>query len=232
MPGEGSQPNYDFGLEKIAELPYFDPERIAEQAVWPTVDHLWRGDWRKESFVSHGVFIFPGTGLYDEAIHDASLEAHCYSLERDETDYVTLGHGVELRIDTEANDDQREVILHHVQQTEPDFIEAAKDYPLAARLGVTYSFNTEDRAEITAFQAIVDVSDDGREIWMSERLDETQVEDMASEDDEVVPDADKFYRHDIDKIAAALSILGAPEQCLRALDIIKGQPVEVENSVD
>jgi hypothetical protein len=42
-------------------------------------------------------------------------------------------------------------------------------------------------------------------------------------------DVDRFHVHDVEMITMALSILGAPEDCLRAMYIIKGQPVEVES---
>ncbi len=184
MPSE-----YDFGLEKAGSLPHFDPERIAEQAVWPAVNHLWRGEWRNDTFAGHE-FVFPGrgVGLHEDTIFDVVLSADCYGV--------------------------------------TDAMESSDNYPgLLAKAGITYSFDTDEEAEISAFQSVEDQQ--GTVIWVSDRFDEHEIEEMGDEDevDEILFDVDRFHRHDIENIATALSILDAPEACLRALSVIKGQPL-------
>lgn len=247
MSGEGASPEYDFSLEKAGELPHFDPDRIAGQAVWPTVNHLWRGDWRQDSYPGDD-FMFPGRGVgfRESDVIDIVLSANCYGLgpsSPEEDSEIELRHVATVQIERVATEGLRDVIFHRAHKVEPELMEGLVGYnDLIAKTGIAYAFDTDEPAEIHAFQAIETPS--GVVLWVSEKLDEDEIEATGSEvepeieDDEypyedcdsaeVLFDVDKFHIHDVENITAALSILDAPEQCLRALGIIKGQPLAAE----
>ncbi len=247
MSGEGASPEYDFSLEKAGEIPHFDPDRIAEQAVWPTVNHLWRSDWRQDSNPGND-FVFPGQGVgfYESDILDIVLSANCFGLGPDEDGQIELRHTATVQFDKIATDGLRDTVFYRAHKAEPELIDSLADPDsLIAKTGIAYAFDTHEPAEINAFQALETPS--GTVIWVSEKLDEETVEEMfgdeesdvddedSSEDydgDEVLFDTDRFHAHDVENITAALSILDAPEQCLRALSIIKGQPLAAEVEVD
>ena len=224
MPSE-----YDFSLEKAGQLPHFDPERIAEEAVWPAVNHLWRGEWRNDTFAGHD-FAFPGrgVGLHEDVVFDVVLSAECHGVPSD-TDSSELGHTAMVQIERVVIGGLREIVFRHARVVEPDMMDAVEDYPgLLTKAGIVYSFDTHEDPEISAFQSVEDQH--GTVIWVSDRLDEHEMEEMGDDGDgdDILFDIDRFHKHDIENIASALSILDAPESCIRALNIIKGQPLAVE----
>lgn len=219
-PDGGSPFDYDLGLERVGQLPHYDPEAILERAVWPTVNHLWRCDWREDARLGQNL-AFPATGAFNNTLFDISLEVSCYGMRREDLDCSLLGHALTLAIKEDAPEEMRELIFHHASEVSPELTEALEDYGgLVVKKGVIYSFDTEEEAEITAFQSIDDT--EGDELWVSDRLDEHVIEDMDDEE-EAADVLFRFHLHDIENIAMALSILGASERCLRELDIIKTQ---------
>ena len=246
MSGEGASPEYDFSLEKAGALPHFDPDLIAEQAVWPTVDHLWRGDWRLDSYPGHDL-LFPGrgVGLHERDIFDIALSANCYGLSpsgSEEDSEIELRHTVTVQFDKVAASGLRDVIFYRAHKMEPELMEGlVEPNGLIAKTGIAYAFDTDEPAEINAFQSIEDPN--GTVLWVSEEFEEEDIENMSGDEteieddecqyeeydgDEVIFDVDRFHAHDVENIIAALSILDAPEQCLRALRIIKDQPLLAE----
>ncbi|HET7059802.1 MAG TPA: hypothetical protein VFH99_00570 [Candidatus Saccharimonadales bacterium] len=232
--GEGSPFDYDFSLDKACQLPYFDPDKVAEQAVWPAVNHLWRGDWRKDAYAGHQ-FVFPGrgAGLHESTVFDVALITDCYSLpaeEDDDNDSIELGHATTIQIEKVVTAGLREIVFQHAHKAEAELMETFQDPQiLVAKTGITYEFDTIEDAEINAFQSVE--YSDGIVIWVSDRIDEHEVGEFYENDEEVddlVFDIDRFHQVDLENIATALSILGAPEYCIRALDTIKGQPLEIE----
>ncbi|HVI60859.1 MAG TPA: hypothetical protein VM535_01740 [Candidatus Saccharimonadales bacterium] len=222
--GEGSP--FDFGVETADQLPSYDSVRIAEQAVWPTVDHLWRNNWREES-VTGQELTFPAVGLQDGVVYDIRLDAGCYRLSTEASGCHVLAHTVRLRLKEEATDGVDDLVFNHAAQGNSETLaELSRDESLVAKKGIEYLFDSEEEAEINAFQSIDDA--DGMELWVSDYLDEEALGDLDEFDDaidDIIYDTDRFYRHDVENISMALSILGAPESCLRALQIIKSQPV-------
>lgn len=243
MSNEGQSPKYDFSLEKAGALPHFDPDRIAEQAVWPAVNHLWRGDWRLDTYPGHD-FMFPGRGIgsHGSDMLNIVLSANCYGLgaaDPEEDGEIELRHTATVQFDKVATDGLRNTIFYRAHKAEPELMESLADpHSLIATTGIAYAFDTHEPAEINAFQTIETHS--GAVVWVSDKFDEDEIEDMGVgietgighdgdyDAEEIVFDVDRFHAHDIDNITAALSILDTPEQCLRALRIIKGQPLTVE----
>jgi hypothetical protein len=238
-PGEGSPYEYDFSLDKAGQLPYFDSEEIAERTIWPAIDHLWRGDWRRDAYAGHE-FTFPGrgAGLHESTVFDVVLSAACHGIpaeeEGDDDDIgLELGHTAIVQIEKIVTDGLRGVVFEHARKAEPSLMEALQDYRgLVAKTGIAYGFDTNEDAEINAFQSVEDR--DGTVIWVSDRIDEHDVEEFDDEDEhdeggiDLIFDVDRFHQVDLENIATVLSILDAPEYCLQALSAIEGQPLETD----
>jgi len=64
----------DFNFEVQPEKRY-SHEIVAEMVLWPTLDHLWRGDWRKDAALGNS-FVYPKPGIYAGEYYEVNIMAN------------------------------------------------------------------------------------------------------------------------------------------------------------
>ena len=227
--GEPSPRDFDFTVDVADQLTYYDPERIAEEAVWPAVDEIWGGDWRGEAKAGHKLR-FPSSGVHDHVELTVNLKAFCFLLERGEVTEPDITKGVAvIELEERVSPAEEARIINEARGFIPETIDSYKEGALRATKGTCFTFDMEDGADINAFLVVEDLA--GNIVWSSEDYEEWEADvPSADEADEelVIAEEDGFTVEDVERIAVALSIIGAPEQCLKALEALKQEPIKFD----
>jgi hypothetical protein len=206
LPGE--LPEFDFNS---VEQPYYDPEIIADEAVWPLVDELWRGDWRAEAFPGH-VLHFPKSGMVAGKKVDVTITAEQSSAE----EAGELLGEVEITIEEVVSGPERQFIIEAAHDDDPELMKSLDTINLAVKQAVSYAFNTAGEAEIDIYRLIEDPNSKDP-FWV--------MGVMTLVDDEKFVNDIKFHDHDITALGDAFAVLGAPDDIIEDLLSIKDEPI-------
>jgi hypothetical protein len=225
LPGEtgGDLPNFE--IDSI-EGAYYDPEIIANEAVWPLLNNLWQGDWQKEAFPGQS-FEFPKAGV-DETnqMLDIRLIAEQALDDGVETGETELCSETSIIVDEIVQDPRRTLIIKNLIQNYPSAFEVCDIDKLIVRRGVSYSFDTDGNSDIDVYQEVESI--EGNVLWHSL----ASYEEGENEEDEEVG-GDMFYEqevkfrdHDIDTLKTAFKFLGASVGLIETLEWIKQEPID------
>jgi hypothetical protein len=205
------------------EEPYYDPEVVADTALWPVVDKLWRGDWRRDAYPGLN-FQFPRRAQWEGSMVDVYLVAGCeLSLDGDdEVDKVVdpeqFTSCVTVMIETTAEGDVRDYMLTQAYDSWRDIQSAAADHyertALVAKSCIEYAFSTDGDMYIKTSQDVVRLSD-GDIAWTNE-YDEGESEDT---------DQMKLHAEDLDRLGTALMTLTDSPEYIDVMDAIKKNPI-------
>ncbi len=213
QPSEGAGGfNFDVVPEEI-----YDTRAIADVAIWPLADYLWRGDWRNDSEPGH-FFRFPRSGMVDGAHFEVVLIARCefYLAKSDEviTDDVTL------IVEEIAQGAEKAFIISEAQKDDPT---ASKAWDEGQHLIVKKSYNYcfGDAFENTITPLIEDTN--GAELWVPSELAAADTK-RGDEDEDDQAEASVLRLPDLETIELAFDILKAPKAIRRALRELKSAP--------
>lgn len=220
---EGPMPNSYPSIEMAEQLPYYDPELIADKAIWPCVEDLWGGDWHSEAEVGQEMQ-HPSRGMHDHRLLLVTIRAYSLFYEAGENGgRDTTSSLATLEITEKLTDAERTMAIHRAWRSKPELIESFADEDLVVKRGMEYTFDDLEPAEINAFLVIEDRK--AEPVWRSDNEEEIELPEDEDAGEYVI---DKFHAEDIENIKVALSILGAFDSCQHALDDIKEQPVQLD----
>lgn len=221
MPGEsgGGMPEFDIDSLEI-ETPYYDPEEIANQAVWPLVNKLSGRDWRKKASAGQHMTM-PAEGLDgSDRMFDISITAD-QALDiggESETGFLSTATITVAEIVSEL---QRDTLVEEVSKRLPEEFEPWDLGYLVVKNCVTYAFSTDGECEIDPYLTIEEPVD-GNTLWHS-----TSEGYHHGYDDDWAIDAEvKFRDHDLDTLKNAFIILSASAELIEPLDWIKKNPIQ------
>lgn len=218
------RPNDDVLAALELEPPCFDPEELANTAIWPVVDLLSHRDWRREAHPGPDLQ-FPAREECNGVMTDVYLNAGCEFVETVDGDRAHEAEttcSVTIDIQTTATGAVRDYILDKAYETWQDInSQTGEDYTpeeLLAKTAIAYSFNAEGGVFISTTQEVV-IKKDGELVWSSEY---SAPEDVANQE--------KIYENDLDMISQALLILTdspAHEGIEEVVEAIRSRPMTV-----
>jgi hypothetical protein len=221
---------------------HYDDKQIAENVLWPLVDHFWHDDWRAESAVGQSMHV-EKRGVWKGEAVDISLAAYKQFADTDEHEELGMNtlSVVHFDIETIVEDERRTLIRDLMQADvyavveelddfdEDDEIEAIEDEDLDDyyfKLHTGYTLDTESYVSADSYRVIEDM--DGDLLWHD---DGDHEEKEPPTDDEMrrvmigaLPKA-KLFRHDMEMLECGLYVLNAPEAIHRAFLKIRKNPL-------
>jgi hypothetical protein len=246
------QPAFDFDnfqvLEDSKEKPaVYDPERIAENVIWPLVDAKWDGDFRQDSMPAMQQFCLPKVGVYAGRILEVTLQAGCdidWRPEQQNGSTVSqriMIHDASIRIE-ERTPDNFETLLEIFKERQPESYaeilndDGELDLEMDAITGFNMYLDSFGGISSRAFYALKDK--DGIEVWSTDddEVDsngdlvgypddeEDEREEIQHGDADFLTPGGELYVHDIDLLLTASAILNAPDSIVGYLQKIKKYP--------
>jgi hypothetical protein len=230
--------------QELPELGFrqYSDEKIADEVLWPLVDHYWHTDWRQESAVGHSMHI-EKRGIWKRGeVVDVSLAAFKQFADTEEEEELGMNtlSVVHLDIETIVADNRRELIrdlmqaevdevIAEIDDLDADDIEAIDDDELDDyyfKIHTGYTFDTDGYASVDSYRVIEDI--DGDMCWHDEG---DHIEKEPPNDEEMrrvmlgaLPKA-KLFSHDMSVLECGLYVLNAPEAIHKAFLRIRANPL-------
>jgi hypothetical protein len=239
-PEEDPFANINFGPQIT-----FDPAQLAETVMWPLVDTRWGKDWREISHLGNEM-ILANRGASDGDLMDVRLRSTTYlGKEEDDCDGVYNEHGIDFEVEQHVTDERRDLIFAAANEECKGLSEFDVD-EVNVKTITSYMFYTDGPHVIRNGLVVEDV--EGYGIWFKDLDDESRSfnidqfdgkdidddsEKEAEPEDEEEEDEEFpvliIVEHDLEIIERGLKVFNAPQAILRALKVIKSNPVIVDS---
>lgn len=215
---------------------YFPHEAVADQVVWPLVDHFWRGDWREESAIQDE-FTFPKHGEYQGKKLDVVLMGESNLMVTDTENIETrvaricIEEAVDPMMRQFVLDAAKRIRDHELAYMDTD--EADDSWPFGdednfiVRTGQSYSFEATGELMTSLYRSV-----SGPFNTVSYPYDETspEVEDEPSTEDDEVATAEseviRLRQADMELLLGACKILKAPRSIRLDLEFLMDNPIK------
>lgn len=225
----------------VAEVPY-NPEAIAEKALWPLVDLRWGGDFRIESEPNLPPFSMSAAVMYQDRWFEVTLDAHNEVDEfyEDEGDTEVKVHqalnSINLWVE-ELRPEQTRIMIDMAVDEGSEEIEdwlgddetETKEYELRAMVGNRYYFDSDGDFTI---EPSVALKNNYREIlWGKGAMALDDDPDDEADDSEAAEDTEpgempepSLMDVDVVMIAAAVKALRGSKESIQYLEKIISSP--------
>lgn len=227
VPGES--PSFDFSL---IPQEYFDRDRIAEEVVWPLVNHYWRGEWRLYSALEDSLNI-SRKGSHNGGEYLVSLTAHNSLMDEDDPEegIPVLGEAT-FELESIVHDERRDMILSKAEE-DPDVAELDEDDTVVSTCTV-YNFDTDGDMQVTTEHIVKAFH--GEMLWYEEQGEISDVIETEedSDDDELGTEDElrllewpdiKLQQPDMDQLESGLYVLRAPDVIMATFKAIRQNPL-------
>jgi hypothetical protein len=222
----------------------YDPERIANDVIWPIIDDKYRGDYRRESLPTMDEFSYPKAGTYKGRLLEVTLTAGCDEEMRkvsdgeDELDLAFMIHDATITI-TEHTPAMLEYVLERFKEEDAsaadEYLKDDDEDPSLRSIS-RYRFYIDTFGGVTSrgYYALVD--SEMFEVWCTDDItieefegsDDEPDTDLDDEDstvfDRMTPSTEPLYDEDIEMLLTAAAILDAPDNVVGYLQKIKKYP--------